>query len=256
MNDTITDPLLLKISEARNNLPDETINAIDSVDWKSAILGMRQKNGFTFEQLGILETETELLLCGLTDPEDYPNEIQNRLGIGEKETETLMMEMNNSIFQKINEEFIKNIEKTKNIKINKEEEIEYQPQKSPIINHKDNNILDLNEYLDGEKETETFNKIKPLIIPETHDLQEEKLEITGSVLKTLEIPKKENSTNDDLNIHPLLAQKFSQNFESNVVHTDHSLNNITKTNNTNPTTPVKQNTYPPKADPYRLSPDE
>ena len=114
MNDTITDPLLLKISEARNNLPDETINAIDSVDWKSAILGMRQKNGFTFEQLGILETETELLLCGLTDPEDYPNEIQNRLGIGEKETETLMMEMNNSIFQKINEEFIKNIEKTKN----------------------------------------------------------------------------------------------------------------------------------------------
>jgi hypothetical protein len=49
-------------------------------------------------------------------------------------------------------------------------------------------------------------------------------------------------------IHTILAQKLSGTVATPTVKTEHSLDNITKT-----TTPAH---YPPKADPYRLSPDE
>jgi len=50
MADDIIDPLKIKIETAKRQLPLETVNAIDSVDWKIAILGMRIRHGYTFEQ--------------------------------------------------------------------------------------------------------------------------------------------------------------------------------------------------------------
>ena len=75
MDDTI-DLLQIKIEKAKAALPAETVNATAAVDWKAAILGLRGKHGYTFEQLGDLELETELLLCGLLTPSDYPKEIK------------------------------------------------------------------------------------------------------------------------------------------------------------------------------------
>ena len=103
MDDTV-DPLKIKIEKAKRQLPLETANAIDSVDWKVAILGMRIKHGYTFEQLGDLELETELLLSGLISPEDYPKELSRRMGISGAAASELVNEMNDLVFKKIKEE--------------------------------------------------------------------------------------------------------------------------------------------------------
>ena len=64
MDDTI-DLLQIKIDQAKAQLPKNTLQAIDAVPWQARILKLREEKGYTFEQLGDLEIETELLLCGL-----------------------------------------------------------------------------------------------------------------------------------------------------------------------------------------------
>ena len=114
--DNTTDLLQIKIEQAKAKLPAETINAIAAVDWRASILGLRAKKGYTFEQLGDLEIETELLLCGLVSPKNYTEELERRMGISKSAANELANEMNNLVFEKIREELIKNIERKKNFK--------------------------------------------------------------------------------------------------------------------------------------------
>jgi hypothetical protein len=107
------DILQIKIEKAKGELTEETRKAIDAVDWKAAILGMRESKGYSFEQLGDLETETELLLCGLINPEDYPKELEIRMRIPKSKAQELVDEMNMLVFSKIREEMVKNNEREK-----------------------------------------------------------------------------------------------------------------------------------------------
>src|SRR5476649_1839101 len=111
MADDIIDLLQIKIENAKKKLSDDTLNAIAAVDWKMIILGMRERRGFTFEQLGDLELETELLLCGLLNPADYSRELEKRMGISKAAANDLVQEMNRLVFEKIKEELIKNTER-------------------------------------------------------------------------------------------------------------------------------------------------
>ena len=113
MNNDTVDLLKIKIETAKRELPVETLNAINAIDWRVAILGMRDKHGYNFEQLGDLELETELVLCGLVSPEDYPKELEKRMGISPAAVNELMNEMNDLVFKKIREELIKNTEHEK-----------------------------------------------------------------------------------------------------------------------------------------------
>lgn len=110
---TETDRLKIKISKAREQLSEETRNSIDSVPWKTFILEMRETKGYSFAQLADLEIETDLLLCGLLSPEQYPKELEARLKISKQETAELVEYMNTRIFKKIREEFVKITEKRK-----------------------------------------------------------------------------------------------------------------------------------------------
>src|SRR3989344_643379 len=109
-NDPV-DLLQIKIEQARAKLSVETQNAIAAVDWRAAIIGMRASKGYTFEQLGDLETETELLLCGLISPESYPKELSDRMRIPKAEADGLVNEMNDLVFTKIRAELVKNAER-------------------------------------------------------------------------------------------------------------------------------------------------
>lgn len=108
--DNTIDLLQIKIDEAKAQLQKETQNAINAVDYKAVILEMRKEKGYTFEQLGDLETETELLLCGLVNPEDYPKELENRMYLSKTEVNELVKEMNEKVFAKIKENLVKEIE--------------------------------------------------------------------------------------------------------------------------------------------------
>ncbi len=122
------DLLKIKIDAARSELSENTKTAIDRVDWKGIITKMRETRGFSFEQLGNLETETELLLCGLLSSEDYPQRLEKEMGMTKAQVEELLQELNKSIFQKIREEFIKISEGGNKNTINN------QTSKSPVIN--------------------------------------------------------------------------------------------------------------------------
>jgi len=113
MTNDIIDLLQIKIEKAKANLPVETANATAVVDWKAAILGLREKKGYSFEQLGDLELETELLLCGLVSPEKYPQELETRMKISKAEANEMVNIMNEQVFAKIRAEMIKNTERKK-----------------------------------------------------------------------------------------------------------------------------------------------
>lgn len=108
--DNTINSLQIKIEEAKMQLPEETRSAINAVDYKAVILEMRKTKGYSFEQLGDLETETELLLCGLLSPENYSKELENRMHLSKNEVNELINEMNDRVFAKIKENLIKGIE--------------------------------------------------------------------------------------------------------------------------------------------------
>ncbi len=108
MEDNLNNKYKQKIDEAWNKLPQESRNAINRVNWKLIILGLKK---YTEDQLDNLEIETELLLCGITKPEDYPIELADRLHLSKEDTLSLIREMNQLVFQKIQKELQKIIEK-------------------------------------------------------------------------------------------------------------------------------------------------
>ena len=113
------DLLQIKIEEARKKLPKDTVKAIDAVPWKTVILGMRETKGYTFEQLGDLETETELLLCGLLTPEEYPKELEWRMRLPKARVTELVNDMNQLVFTRIREELVKLAERKKVVEASK-----------------------------------------------------------------------------------------------------------------------------------------
>lgn len=110
MNNT-KDELQVKIDNARALLPQESREAIDNVNWKSTIHQMDKK--YNQEQLEDLEIETELLLCGLLNPNNYPKELATRMHITEEQAKSLSNEMDNLVFKKIQDELKKIIERNK-----------------------------------------------------------------------------------------------------------------------------------------------
>ena len=196
MENTI-DLLQIKIEKAKAQLPETTRRAIDAVDWKGSIVGMRAKKGYTFEQLGDLELETELLLCGLLSTENYPKELESRMKITKAEADALANEMNDLVFKKIHEEFIKIIESNKIPIV-----------KTPSLANQDN---------------------LQNVFPETQIPKHE-----TDILKNAGIEVVER--NEEINApakQPLLAQKLAGSFQIPTAKTDHSTENITKNNNAN-----------------------
>jgi len=95
------DPLQIKIDEAMSNLSKETRAAIEDVDWKLIVLKMNDK--YTPEQLENLEAETELLLCGISSPKVYQEELEKRMNLTKEGVVSLLNEMDRLIFKKIQE---------------------------------------------------------------------------------------------------------------------------------------------------------
>ena len=238
MNNT-PDLLKIKIEKAKTQLPENTLTAINAVPWQAIILQMRETKGYSFEQLGELETETELLLCGLLNPESYQKELKDRMKLSDGQVNDLVKEMNKLVFVKIKEELIRGAG-NKKVSVSKTE-----------------NALSIGEKTapsakDEERDTQILKSAGIEIIPE-------KLEL-GSPLEEHSTHKVERggktstpakATPEEGNIHPILTQKFSGFVKNNVVETDHSVENITKDTKIDS---VKAD-VPKKVDPYREIPE-
>jgi hypothetical protein len=266
--ETTIDLLQIKIEKAKSNLSDDTLNAIAAVPWKDTITQMRERDGFTFEQLGDLELETELLLCGLLSPVDYPKELEKRMGISKATANSLTEEMNKLVFEKIKEELIKTTErkkmfakrdihpgasatpqegnnhdteeqKIKNTEVLKSHGIEIIPEAPKLVPPR------LTEEGVGGGNSQLKSPPRPLGTPPPQGgegmLIPEKLELSTPAKAT---PQEGNNT-----IHPALAQKMSASVQAPIVKTEHTLENITKT------VPPASIPTKPKIDPYREIPE-
>ena len=219
MPDTV-DLLQVKIDQAKAKLSEDTLEAIAAVPWQAEILKMRETKGYSFEQLNDLEIETELLLCGLVAPADYPKELENRMKINKAQANELVLEMNTLVFSKIKEELIKRTErKTTATSKNSEE----------------------------KNDAQVLNTAGIEIVPEKLELgtAEQSTESREEVLKKVEKP-------EPTTVPPILAQKLSGSFQIPSVKTEHFLENITKTP---PPTPASPKVEKPLIDPYRELPE-
>ncbi|HNW71386.1 MAG TPA: hypothetical protein PKZ36_01235 [Candidatus Paceibacterota bacterium] len=230
------DLLQIKIERAKESLPKETLKAINSVDWRAFILALREKKGYSFEQLEDLEIETELLLCGLLSIENYPKEIEERLKIPKPQVDLLINEMNESVFKKIREELIKNTEKEE-LFVRKEEKIEQkqviQTGIDPTINKSESNILNKA----GISIIERAEEIAP---PSNTEVKKE-----NPIEKPVEKP-----------VESIPSQKLAGSFQIPMTKTEYSLNN--KQNVQKNLTAEKEQTEKiklSKIDPYRLDPN-
>lgn len=238
MDDTI-DLLQIKIEKAKAQLSEDTLNAIAAVPWQAVVLQMRETKGYSFEQLGNLEMETELLLCGLLSPNNYPGELENRMRITKAQAGELVNEMNEKVFAKIKEELIKNTER-KNIFTKKTSDSaqEFSKHGVEIIPEKVAGVPPLKEGASLPTQAGGGNR-------EDHHLASGIPPQKGGE-ETLPVPEKLELESGG-EVHPMLAQKLSATVQVETVKTEHTPENITKTN---PPT-----SYPKNADPYRLPPE-
>lgn len=220
--DDIVDLLQIRIERAKSQLPEETLNAIKAIDWQAVVVGMREKKGYSFEQLGDLELETELVLCGLLSPENYQKELENRMKITKAAATELVNEMNDLVFKKIREELVKNTERKKIFANKKSTPIPAEMSASAV-----------------RENTQTPSLTNAETIPE-------KSEPAGEPVSNAE-----NSAGAD-EAHPILAQKLSGPYQAPVITTEHTTENISKTNMPDATI-IKPKI--PSIDPYREIPE-
>lgn len=285
MADEIVDLLKIKIEKAKAGLSTETLNAIATVDWRTAILGLRGRFGYTFEQLGDLELETELLLSGLVSPEDYPKELGNRMKISKAAANELVNEMNSLVFKKIREELIKNAERKKIFA--KSSNIPTPAVEVPPVQTKGDSAILSGAGIEiipdlpavpgvqlmqaGKLELGTVSVRSS---ESSESSMEKPIENKEAMLEKIEKPEIAQS---------ILEQKLTSSFQIPMVKTEHSLDNITPTskgigvpiptptpgrdisaenvgtkiaNETKTPVPQAPKSYPKNSDPYRLSPDE
>ncbi|PIR68990.1 hypothetical protein COU48_01080 [Candidatus Nomurabacteria bacterium CG10_big_fil_rev_8_21_14_0_10_03_31_7] len=235
MENTV-DLLQIKINKAREELPKETIEAIDAVDWKSMIIKMREEKGYSFEQLENLEIETELLLCGLTNTENYPKELETRMNLPKAQIDELVNEMNEKVFIRIREELIKRIEKNKKTTEPKENlELE---SREEMLKHIENPepVKSINNY-----ELRITNENKPITNDQLRITNSEESKKDTHPVRSDEGSKSASTSNGT---HSLLMQKLSGSFKIPSVETDHSLKNLQPSS-------TRNETISKKIDPYR-----
>lgn len=269
--------LQIKIDRARDALPKATRKAIDSIDWRAFILSLREKKGYSFEQLENLELETELLLCGLLDPRDYPKTLEEELKLPKAQIDLLVEEMNKAVFEKIKNELVKNTEKEsvfikkdvssipKDIEITKQpnekliEEIDSHAISPNVIKIEDTQISKNPSYgVQRGSSAVLSNETRIELMPEELEAPEE----VKATIKEQEkiLPKKAELENEPLKqenkirepADSLFSQKLSGSFKLPSIKTDYS-SVIDKNNNKN--TPTI-NTKTLKSDPYRIDPNE
>jgi len=82
-------------------LPKEIQDAITAADLPYKIQEIGKKHKLHVDQMGILDTETMLVLLGLLHPDDYSSELQARLQLTGERTRAIVEDANRIIFQDI-----------------------------------------------------------------------------------------------------------------------------------------------------------
>lgn len=82
-------------------LPDDIRSAIMDTGYQQKLFDIAKAQKLTYEELGILETETTMVLLGMTKPADYRDELQSELKKNDTEIDQVVAQVNEKVFAPI-----------------------------------------------------------------------------------------------------------------------------------------------------------
>lgn len=219
---------------------DESMQAINSVNWKQAIIDAKAKYGFNLEQLEELEVQVQAIFSGLTKPENFERTIKEKMKLTDEKAIEITNEMNEKVFKKIRTSLMEIVEDERPKEVIKEEEdiilktAGITMSTSPL-ELKAGNTLSKDENISEKRDDMLKNVEKPeLIINEVK--KEEKPEVVKNIF----------------------ASKLTGNFQMPQEKTEYSLNNMSKSSSKvmpEIITPTAEKAKLPKIDPYRELPE-
>lgn len=215
---------LEEIQKKFENLPEDLKWAIMAANVDDNIISIGQSQGLNVEQMGQLSLETHMVMFGFTHPDKFEQSIKASMKLSDEKTRALANAVNEKILKEIKEnmkEAFENASKKPGAPV-LEEESDAQILSSAGIEIVPTNSSGSSAGLPPEKE-------KWDISPEKPEPATEKEE------------------------QPILTQKLSSFIKSDVVETQHSLDNITKTGMQIPHENEKNKI--PSSDPYREIPE-
>jgi hypothetical protein len=193
-------------------------------------LSLRDKYGYSFEQLSDLELETELVLCGLLEPKMYKVEVEKRLGITRSRAHDLVNEMNTLVFKKIREKLIEIADEKKKF---------------------EKNIRQVGLQKDAPGDAQGLEHKEDLrILKETgiHVISEN----AGKVDLNLPELKESNEKTLETEEESIMQKKLTAAFQIKKTETEHKFENLSSTGSKK-NEPVKPNIK--SVDPYREVPE-
>ncbi len=231
------------IKEKFDALPQSIQEMILSTNYQDTLIEIGKQYQLNVEQMGILERETTLVMMGLTPTKNFEVELTRELHVDKFKGSQIVKDINEKIFLRIRE-----LLKLMNTPKGEEPSLENSPpEKYPLEGS--GQIypprLSATPQEGNKNDTTILNKAGIEIIPGKLELAngEKPIENREDILKKIEKPEE---------VHPILAQKLSGSLQTPVIKTEHSLENLTKTNTP---IPQKPQTYPKNLDPYREMPE-
>ncbi|MBP9715004.1 MAG: hypothetical protein KBD52_00740 [Candidatus Pacebacteria bacterium] len=125
------DQTIKVLKERFEALPKSIQDMIMSTNYEETLLKIGQNNKLNVAQLAVLEKETTMVMMGLTDPEDFEEDLTRELGVSKELGFVIVAEINEEIFKDIRsllkimttgEDAQPAVEK-KEVVINKDEEV-------------------------------------------------------------------------------------------------------------------------------------
>lgn len=120
-----------ELNEAYKKLPPELQEVFLSVDVTDAITNIGKKYNLHIDQIGLLDSETGLVLLGLTHPTEFVSSLTKRLGIDRIIASQVASDINDQVFLRVRE-LLKDIQKNK-VKEEEEKEMEPRPSKDALL---------------------------------------------------------------------------------------------------------------------------
>lgn len=99
------------INERFAQLPEVVQNTISDSDWQSKIRFIVDKNNLLLDQGLVIETETFLMMLGLSDPKDYVQNIQRSAQLSKDQAVQIALEVDDQILKEIRKKIIEESEK-------------------------------------------------------------------------------------------------------------------------------------------------
>lgn len=232
------------LDERFKKLPTEIQSSITASNYQAILYTIGGKYKLTVEQIGALEEDTTKVILGTIYPENFEESIKKDLGLVDEKTKEIVKEINELVFKKIRTEFMKQTENKTTVATPAIEIIGTAPNKAPtqIIKKEDNKILQKAGI--------------ELVLPKDEPSTEIQVEKREDMLAKIENPEPTRETEPtrggpELIIPATPAPKILVPTQTKTVKTEYSLNNLSKSENTEGAPSYLKN-----KDPYRLSPDE